>query len=209
LAAVGLACLLSLLLLMAAATAAGCAASGPGQDGSAGTADDNSGDAGGGGAGANSTGGGAGDGTGNNTTGSTGSGTGAGGESVRLSPDEDLTIPLAELSSKVRFYPVTVGDTALEVLALQAPDGSYRTALNTCEVCYDSGRGFYVQEGEFLVCQNCGNRFALDQVEVSANGCNPWPIFPENKVVQDDAIIIPYAVLEQASVIFENWKLGG
>lgn len=36
-----------------------------------------------------------------------------------------------------------------------------RTAFNTCQVCYSSGRGYYVQEGNVLVCQNCGNRFGM------------------------------------------------
>ena len=51
------------------------------------------------------------------------------------------------------------------VLAFKASDDTIRTALNTCQVCYDSGRGYYVQEGDKLICQNCGNQFEADQVE--------------------------------------------
>jgi len=35
----------------------------------------------------------------------------------------------------------------MEVLAVKAPDGTIRTAMNTCKICYDSGAGYYVQEG--------------------------------------------------------------
>jgi uncharacterized membrane protein len=91
-------------------------------------------------------------------------------------------------------------------LAVKASDGSIRTAFNTCRVCYDSGRGYYEQEGNALVCQNCGNRFSPDQVEVAANGCNPVPIFPENKTVDDTSITISGEFLNEAKVIFANWK---
>jgi len=40
----------------------------------------------------------------------------------------------------------------MEVLALKAKDRTIRTALNTCQVCYASGKGYYVQEGDVLVC---------------------------------------------------------
>ena len=65
-------------------------------------------------------------------------------------------------------------------------------AFNTCQVCYDSGRGYYVQEGDVLVCQNCGNRFSAEQVELIKGGCNPVPIDSENKT--DDGTTITYLV---------------
>ncbi|MDR2445448.1 MAG: DUF2318 domain-containing protein [Spirochaetaceae bacterium] len=68
------------------------------------------------------------------------------------------------------------GGTRLEVLAVKAPDGTVRTAFNTCQVCYASGRGFYKQQGTVLVCQNCGNRFRMSQVGLRSGGCNPVPI---------------------------------
>ncbi len=118
----------------------------------------------------------------------------------------DLVIPVSDISEKVTFYPVDIDGTKMEVLAVKAPDGSIRTAFNTCQVCYDSGRGYYKQDGDVLVCQNCGNRFRMDQVEVVSGGCNPVPIFPENKIVDDESITIPYALLNEAKVIFAKWK---
>jgi uncharacterized membrane protein len=74
----------------------------------------------------------------------------------------------------------------MEVLAVKAPDGTIRTAFNTCQVCFGSGRGYYKQEGKTLVCQNCGNRFSLDDVEKVRGGCNPVPIL-ENEKQEDDS----------------------
>lgn len=119
---------------------------------------------------------------------------------------KDLVIPVSGISATAIFYPVDVEGTKMEVLAVKAPDGSIRTAFNTCQVCYDSGRGYYKQEGDVLVCQNCGNRFKMDQVEVVTGGCNPVPILSQDKTVTNDSITISYSFLSKAKGIFANWK---
>lgn len=123
------------------------------------------------------------------------------------STDSALMIPLSEVTTDVSFYPVAVDGTMLEVMAVKDSSGTIRTAFNTCQVCYDSGYGYYEQEGDHLVCQNCGNQFTFDEIGVEgAGGCNPWPILASNRVVTDDAIEISYAFLEDSKQIFANWK---
>lgn len=125
---------------------------------------------------------------------------------VTLSEAGDLIIPLNEVTEEASFYPVEVDGTKLEVLAIKASDGTVRTAFNTCQICYSSGRGYYVQNGDALICQNCGNQFAADQVEIARGGCNPVPIFAENKVVTEDSITISNQFLKETKDIFANWK---
>ncbi|MDR0877632.1 MAG: DUF2318 domain-containing protein [Treponema sp.] len=120
--------------------------------------------------------------------------------------DADLVIPIADLSENAAFYPVDIDGVRLEVIAVKAPDGTYRTAFNTCQVCYASGRGFYKQQGTLLVCQNCGNRFRMSQVEVRSGGCNPVPILSANKTVTDTTVTISKEFLIKAKSIFANWK---
>lgn len=122
--------------------------------------------------------------------------------------DSDLVIPVSEVSETASFYPVEIDGTALEVVAVKASDGTIRTAFNTCQVCYDSGRGYYETDGTVLVCQNCGNRFSADQVEVTRGGCNPVPITSEEKTATDESITISYDYLKQARSVFSNWKTG-
>jgi uncharacterized membrane protein len=94
----------------------------------------------------------------------------------------------------------------MEVLAVRAPDDTVRTAFNTCQVCWDSGRGYYVQEADELVCQNCGNRFKTSDVEIVHGGCNPVPITSENKTVDSDSVAIGYDLLKEAVPLFADWK---
>lgn len=130
----------------------------------------------------------------------------ASAQSQAAGPGEDLVIPVKDISDKAAFYPVDVDGTKMEVIAVKAPDGTIRTAFNTCQVCYDSGRGYYKQDGDVLVCQNCGNRFPMNRVEVEAGGCNPWPIFDKDKTVTDSDITISYDFLKESRQIFANWK---
>lgn len=120
--------------------------------------------------------------------------------------DSDVVIQVKDIKEEPSFYPANINGTDLEVIAVKASDGTIRTAFNTCQVCYNSGKGYYKIEGNELVCQNCGNRFRMEDVEVTKGGCNPVPITDEYKTVNDKTITISKDFLTKASVIFQNWK---
>lgn len=138
---------------------------------------------------------------------------GGGQADVSESPEEvagnnkDLVISVADITEDAKFIPYDGLDYKMEIIAVRASDGTVRTAFNTCQVCFSSGRGYYKQEGDRLVCQNCGNSFGMGDVEVTKGGCNPFPITAEYKTETADTITIPGEFLEAAQVIFENWKL--
>lgn len=118
----------------------------------------------------------------------------------------DMVIPKRDLTATPSFYPYEIDGTNMEVLAVKASDGSVRTAFNTCQVCYNSGRGYYKLDGDTLVCQNCGNRFSADQVEQQRGGCNPVGITEEYKTETDQTITLKKDFFEQTRQIFANWK---
>ena len=107
-----------------------------------------------------------------------------------------LAIPIADLSQTASFYKADLDGTEIELVALKDSKGNLRTAFNACQVCYSSGKGYYVQDGNYLVCQNCGNSFTIDQVGIASGGCNPWPILDSDRTVTDDEIQISYDVLK-------------
>ncbi|HWP68244.1 MAG TPA: Fe-S-containing protein, partial [Rectinemataceae bacterium] len=84
---------------------------------------------------------------------------------ARTSSDWGIVIKKKDITVKAKFYQYLAGGRTIEIFAVKASDGTIRTALNTCQICYSSGRGYYKQEGIVFVCQNCGNRFSLDQIE--------------------------------------------
>lgn len=131
---------------------------------------------------------------------------GVGKSSDSSGASNGITILKSEITDTPKFYSYKVGNTKMEVLAVKASDGTIRTAFNTCQVCYSSGRGYYKVVGNTLVCQNCGNIFKFDQVEKEKGGCNPVSILEEDKTDDGTAITISADYLNQAKQIFANWK---
>jgi hypothetical protein len=127
-------------------------------------------------------------------------------KTISVSQGGGISITKSDITETAKFYPYKVGNTNMELLAVKATDGTIRTAFNTCQVCYNSGKGYYIQEGDELVCQNCGNRFKIDQVEKQKNGCNPVPILDENKTDNGTSITISPSFIEQNKDLFINWK---
>ena len=130
----------------------------------------------------------------------------SGGGANTAAASEDIKIVKSEVTEIAKFYPYKAGKTNMEVMAVKASDGTIRTAFNTCQVCYASGRGYYVQEGDEMVCQNCGNRFQLDNIEIIKGGCNPVPIMEENKTDDGTNIVISNDFMEANKDLFANWR---
>jgi uncharacterized membrane protein len=120
--------------------------------------------------------------------------------------DAGIVISKKDITAKAKFYAYAVDGRNMEIFAVRASDGTIRTALNTCQICYGSGRGYYRQEGAYFVCQNCGNRFSLDQIEKIKGGCNPIPILGKDKADLGDSIVISRQYLAKVAPYFANWK---
>lgn len=125
---------------------------------------------------------------------------------AKASPDWGIIIKKKDITVKAKFYPYVVNGKNMEIFAVKAADGTIRTALNTCQICYSSGRGYYKQEGIVFVCQNCGNRFGLDQIEKIRGGCNPIPILGNDKTDLGDSIGISKQYLASVAYYFANWR---
>lgn len=127
-------------------------------------------------------------------------------EANTVAEGQNLVIPLNEVSETVKLYPVIVNGTEMEIIAVKDSSGNIRTAFNTCQICYSSGRGYYQQQGNLLICQNCGNQFTVEQIGIEAGGCMPYPILSADKTVTNDSILISYDFLENSRKLFLNWK---
>lgn len=129
-------------------------------------------------------------------------------DSQTIKEGESLVTPISEISETPSYYTFEIDGVTMEVVALKASDGTIRTAYNTCQVCNGSPKAYFVQSGNTLQCQNCGNKFPLDKVGLEKGGCNPAPIIDEDKIVTDESITISYDVLNAEKDNFTNWKKG-
>lgn len=69
---------------------------------------------------------------------------------------------------------------------IKSSDGVIRAAYDACDVCWPEGKGYY-QEGDMMVCANCGKRFPSVKVNEVQGGCNPAPL--ERRVENGKVII--------------------
>ena len=85
-----------------------------------------------------------------------------------------VTIPVAKFADgKARFFRFEDSGKEIAFFAVKAPDGSYRTAFDSCDVCYQAKKG-YEQQGDKMNCKNCNQKFATDRIGPnSTGGCNP------------------------------------
>ncbi|MZQ98139.1 MAG: DUF2318 domain-containing protein [Acidaminobacter sp.] len=120
--------------------------------------------------------------------------------------DGNLKFAVADVTEQVTLYPYEAGETYMEVIAVKDSSGTIKTALNTCQICYNSGQGYYEQDGSTVVCQNCGNVFNIDDIEVIKGGCNPIPVMPDVKTEDGEFITISDEFLTANAVYFEDWK---
>jgi uncharacterized membrane protein len=67
------------------------------------------------------------------------------------------------------------GSTIIRYFILKSSDGVVRAAFDACDVCWPSGKGYY-QDGNDMVCANCGQRFSSVLINEVKGGCNPEPL---------------------------------
>jgi len=96
---------------------------------------------------------------------------------------EGVAIPLSELSGKARFYEYkTAEGKTVRFFAVKSSDGVYRAALDACDSCFHAKKG-YSQEGDDMVCNNCGMHFHSSKINEVKGGCNPIGL--ERKIAGD------------------------
>ena len=87
-----------------------------------------------------------------------------------------VKIPLASLESgRALFLVREESGRQLHYFALKSADGRYRAAFDACDVCFRANRG-YRQEGDLMVCNQCGQSFPSVKVNEVKGGCNPAPL---------------------------------
>ncbi len=113
--------------------------------------------------------------------------------------DDTVSIPLSDVSDSAKFYKLDVDGVTVKYFVIKAPDGTVRSALDACDVCYPEKKG-YKQSGDVMVCVNCGQKFHVSRVGMVKGGCNPHPL--PNKV-EGDKVVIQKSDLAQGIKYFK------
>lgn len=87
---------------------------------------------------------------------------------------------------QARHFDFRDGDITIRYFVIKSADGVVRAAFDACDVCWPAGKGYY-QEGDVMVCRNCGRKFASNLVNEVQGGCNPAPL---KRAVEDGMLVI-------------------
>jgi len=104
-------------------------------------------------------------------------------------PDSFVNIPLSDTTSNAKWYEYDTSGSKIKFFAVKTSDGTVKTAFDACDVCYYAKKG-YRQEGDYMVCNNCGNRYpvaGLGTKNKTPSGC--WPGYLPSAVEGDNILI--------------------
>lgn len=109
---------------------------------------------------------------------------------LAVAENGQVRLPLSTFDDyKAHYYTFMHEGNSIEFFVLKSKDGTVRAAFNACDVCYAAKKG-YTQDGDYMICNNCGRRFPADQINVVQGGCNPSPL---DRSVEGDTLIIEEA----------------
>ncbi len=101
--------------------------------------------------------------------------------------DGKIQIPVTEVDDgHAHYFQYKSGGSAIKFFVVKSSDGVIRAAFDACDVCFPAKKG-YSQDGEFMICNNCGRRFHSSRINVVEGGCNPAPL--RREVVADHLVI--------------------
>jgi uncharacterized membrane protein len=115
------------------------------------------------------------------------------------SNSRDIRIALSELSGSAKFFDYKLSDNKpVRFFVIKSSDGVYRAALDACDMCYHAKKGYH-QEGDDMVCNNCGLHFHSAQINEVHGGCNPVGL---PRTIEGNQLVIKASELESRGGYF-------
>lgn len=110
-----------------------------------------------------------------------------------------VDIPKADVAGgEARYYRFEQDGKEIKFFVVTDRAGQVRAALDACDVCWAEGKG-YSQSGEFMICNNCGQRFHITRINEVKGGCNPAPL---HRTFTDDSLRLSVAELVAGAPYF-------
>ena len=101
--------------------------------------------------------------------------------------DGAVRLPVSTFDDgQAHWYTHHADGVDIEFFVLKSSDGVVRAAFNACDVCFLEKQG-YRQEGDEMICNNCGQRFPSELINEVRGGCNPSPLA---RTIEGDEVVI-------------------
>lgn len=117
----------------------------------------------------------------------------------RSSDSHDIRIALSDLTGTAKFFDYKLSDNKpIRFFVIKSSDGVYRAALDACDTCYHAKKGYH-QEGDDMICNNCGLHFHSSQINEVHGGCNPVGL---PRTIDGNQLVIKASELESRGSYF-------
>jgi len=101
--------------------------------------------------------------------------------------DDMIRWPLTTFDDgQAHYYSFIDAGKSIDFFVLKSSDGVVRAAFDACDVCFAARKG-YSQQGDLMICNNCGQQFPSVRINEVRGGCNPGPL--ERTVEGTDLVI--------------------
>src|SRR5262245_11939120 len=111
----------------------------------------------------------------------------------------DIRIALSDLSGTAKFFDYKLSDNKpVRFFVVKSSDGVYRAALDACDTCYHAKKGYH-QEGDDMICNNCGLHFHSAKINEVHGGCNPIGL---PRAIEGDQLVVKASDLESRKAYF-------
>lgn len=99
----------------------------------------------------------------------------------------EIVVPLNSINDgKAHYFIYKDKGAEVKFFIVKSADGVIRAAFDACDVCFHSKKG-YSQNGDFMICNNCGRRFHSNRINVVEGGCNPAPL---HRIERGESLVI-------------------
>jgi len=119
---------------------------------------------------------------------------------VRAAQDGTVRIALTEVKDDdAKFFEYSTSNKkTIHFFIVRSADGVYRVATDACKVCFREKKGYH-QEGDGMVCNECGHHSHVAKGTVASDSCSPEGI---PRKIEANMIVIAAADLEAKSDLF-------
>jgi len=107
--------------------------------------------------------------------------------------DGQVRIPISEITEgSLHYFTADVNGSVMRFLVVHKINGEYGVALDACQICGWAG---YRQEGQNLICRNCGAAIYIPSIG-ERGGCNPIGV---KSRLEDGEIVVDLSALSNAA----------
>ncbi len=114
---------------------------------------------------------------------------------------DTVSVPKSDLSTTVTFYEYQGVAATIAYFAVLDGAGEPHVAFDACDSCYPAGKG-YSQDGDLMVCNNCGNSYGIEDLGTANTSGGCWPGYLPFTETDTDLLIL-VSDLESGSYYFE------